>query len=91
MAQEPAFSRVSWEVEMAEAREFKTKKLEAGKYEVVGTRLVISKGDPPKFGMTQMWDVHLMDGSDWGRWLFEARGKDHARDILERLAAEFGE
>lgn len=64
-----------------------TRKLEPGLYEVVGTPLVIEKGDPPKFGMAQMWWVksRAPEHGEWGLYLFEARGKDAAKQALEAI------
>jgi hypothetical protein len=65
----------------------KTRKLEPGLYEVVGTPLVIEKGDAPKFGMAQMWWVksRAPEHGEWGLYLFESKGKEDAKRVLEAV------
>lgn len=65
-----------------------TRKIEGGRYAVFydgePTYLIIKKGDPPRFGLRQMWDVvKIVDGL--GDFLFEDRGLRQCVATLERI------
>lgn len=67
----------------------KLRKIEAGRYEVVGTRLTIEKGDAPKWGESQEWHVMAPDheGRQW-EWVFTRYSKADCLAVLEQIANE---
>lgn len=63
----------------------KTCKIESGVYEIVGTDLIVCRGDPPKFGMPQEWHVCPKDDPYWP--LLTANGKDLAVSNVAKIVA----
>jgi hypothetical protein len=60
-----------------------TRKLIDGSYSIEGTNLIVERGDPPKFGLPQEWEICLADDREFP--LLTAKGKARALEALELL------
>ena len=64
----------------------KLKRIEPGKYQIVGTDLTIEKGEPARFGYKQDWSV-MKD-----QWpVFTAYGKQGCVDAIETILDAFNQ
>ena len=63
----------------------KTRKLAEGRYAIVGTRLIVQRGDPPRYREQQEWFLMLDD--DDNTVLLIAFGKAQAVDRVEMILA----
>jgi hypothetical protein len=61
----------------------RTKKIKSGRYEIVGTPLLLDRDDAPRFGMPQEWTIVHRDKA--GDPLLTGKGKDVTLRQLETL------